>query len=365
MTILMQASNQWATRPDDERFTTLTAMRDHFLTIRNNSREIVVPSRKIECRPVGEDHKGLAVVGPQGNAFGPTHWAFGQLATLAGAPPRYLRSLPSEIAADCVNYGMRFARNVDDVGILLHANGQNTVRAATGPKYGRIWNAPILNTLVDRFGDGVSGEWKVPGEFGQSVTVTKANTTLFAGDRDMFVFLADEKNRIEIPNRRNGQSGSLARGFFVWNSEVGSATFGVATFLFDYVCCNRIVWGVSEHKEIRLRHTATAPDKWLDEVQPALIAYSNSSARTIVDGVAKAQAALIGADKVDEFLAARFGKTMVEPLKMTHTVEEGRPIESLWDVSTAVTAYARGIEYQDTRVALERQAGEVLDLAAA
>ena len=365
MNTLMQASNQWATRPDDERFTSLTAMRDHFDTLRGQSREIVVPSRKIEAQPVADtNHKGLMIVGPNGNGYAPTHWAFGQLATLAEAPGRYLRSLPSEIAADCVNYGLRFKRNVEDVGILLQANGQNTLRAATGPKYGRIWNAPILHTLTDRFGDGVTGTWKVPGEFGKDVTVTKANTTLYAGDRDMFVFLADEKNRIEIPNRRNGQSGTLARGFFVWNSEVGSATFGVATFLFDYVCCNRIVWGVAEHKEIRLRHTASAPDKWLDEVQPALIAYANSSARTIVDGVAKAQAALIGPDKVDEFLSARFGATMVDPLKMTHTVEEGRPIESLWDVSTAVTAYARGIEHQDRRVSLERQAGDVLDMAA-
>ena len=36
----------------------------------------------------------------------------------------------------------------------------------------------------------------------------------------MFVFLADEENRIELPNRRAGRFGAFARGFFVWNSEV-------------------------------------------------------------------------------------------------------------------------------------------------
>jgi hypothetical protein len=46
----------------------------------------------------------------------------------------------------------------------------------------------------------------VPGEFGQRVTVTQDNTTLFASDRDMFVFLADEENRIELPSRRAGRS---------------------------------------------------------------------------------------------------------------------------------------------------------------
>jgi hypothetical protein len=34
----------------------------------------------------------------------------------------------------------------------------------------------------------------VPGEFGQRVAVTKQNTTLYASDRDMFVFLADEED---------------------------------------------------------------------------------------------------------------------------------------------------------------------------
>jgi hypothetical protein len=56
----------------------------------------------------------------------------------------------------------------------------------------------VVDALVDRFGDGITGTWRVPGEFGQRVTITKENTTLFASDRDMFVFLADEENRIEL-----------------------------------------------------------------------------------------------------------------------------------------------------------------------
>jgi hypothetical protein len=43
--------------------------------------------------------------------------------------------------------------------------------------------------------------------------------------------------------------------------------------------------------------------------------------------------------------------------------EEERPIETLWDVTTAATAYARGIQYQDERVDIERAAGKVMALA--
>jgi hypothetical protein len=174
----------------------------------------------------------------------------------------------------------------------------------------------------------------------------------------MFVFLADGQHRIELPNRRNGQAGSLSRGFFLWNSEVGSSTFGLATFLFDYVCCNRIVWGAQEFAEIRIRHTASAPDRYLDEMRPALVAYANGKASSVVTVIEDARAARL--DDVDEFLANRFGKRMVQPLKLLHKSEEDRPLETRWDVVTAVTAYARSIEHQDARVDLERQAGELL-----
>ena len=360
MSTLMNANRQWSSRPADERFTSLYDMQEHFDTIRAQSRAKIVASRVIDMVP-DTDNKGLFVQGPAGAQFAPTHFAFGQLAQLAGAPAGYLRNLPSPIAADCLNYGLKIARDVEDVGLLLQQNGSNIVRAATGPKYGRIWNADILRGMTRVFGDGITGDWTVPGEFGKAVEVTKDNTTLFAGDRDMFVFLADEHNRIEIPNRRDGKAGTMARGFFVWNSEVGASTFGISTFLFDYVCCNRIVWGAQDVKEIKLRHTAAAPVRFLEQIAPALQSYANASTLSITDGIAKARAARI--DDVDTFLAQRFSKRMSESLNAVHMLEEGRPIETLWDAATAITAQARSVTWQDERVTLERKAGDILSLA--
>jgi hypothetical protein len=359
----MQASNQWMSRPNDERFTSLTDMLTHFNDKRDHSRETVVSSRRIEVVP-SEDNKGLMVVGDKDLNHTPTHWSFGQLAQLAEAPGGYLRTIPAPIAADCINYGIRYKRGIEDVGLLMHNDNDTAeLQAATGPRYGRVWNADVVGAMVKQFGNGVNGDWRVPGEFGIALKeVTKANTTLFASDRDMFVFLADEVNRVEIPNRRDGKPGTLARGFFAWNSEVAQSTLGLGTFLFDHVCQNRIVWLSQDYAEIRIRHTASAPDKWLQEVAPALLAYKESSTKSIVEGVKAAQAAKV--DDVDEFLAARFGKRMVPLLKMTHDAEENRPITSLFDVTTAATAYARGIQHQDARVAIERIAGDVMKLAA-
>lgn len=365
MTTLNQASTQWSTRPEDERFTSLTALAEHAENARQNSSAKVLATRAISAAPVEGNDKGLVVVGPNGAPVAPTHWAFGQLAQRAGAPAAYLRNLPAPIAADCINYGLG-SRDVEDIGILLRKeNGLAQIAAVTGPGYGRVWNAVIARALVDRFGDGVTGAFKVPGEFGQDVPVTKQNTTLYASDRDMFVFLADEKHRIEMPNRRDGKLGTLARGFFVWNSEVGAQTFGVSTFLFDYVCCNRIVWGAEDVKEIRIRHTSSAPYRWVEEVAPAIEKYAESSVKSITEAIETARAhKLIGGlaneNAVAEFLVKRFTRSQAKAIEAAHLADEGRPIETMWDAVVGVTAYARSIPYQDERVAIEREAGKMM-----
>lgn len=364
MATLMQANQQWATRPADQRFTSLTELHARMTIERARSSARVVSSRKLSCAPVEGDSKALVVIGPNGNAVGVNNWSFGQLAQRAGAPAGYLRTLPAAIAADNINYGLQYGRDIEEVGVLLTqpAGEMAELRAVTGPNYGRIWNADVTQQLIDRFGDGVTGDFRVPGIFGEALTeVTKDNTTLFASDRDMFVFLADEKNRITVPNRRDGKSGDMARGFFVWNSEVGSQTLGIAAFLFDYVCCNRIVWGAQGYKEIKIRHTASANDRWLEEVLPAIENYSNSSSADLIASLAIAKAKKI--DDVDTFLAKRFSRSQAVAIKAAHMNDEQRPIETLWDAATGITAYAREVGHQDARVALERQAGQVLDLA--
>src|ERR1700761_3168571 len=146
---LMQASNQWANRPHDERFLSMLDMRDHFQDQKARSRELVIPSNAMQCVPVGDNHKGLAMRSPQGHEYVPTHWTFGQLATLANSPAGYLRKLPSEMAADCLNYGLQVMRDQDEMGVLLYRNGSLEMRAATGPRYGRIWNLDVVNAVIN------------------------------------------------------------------------------------------------------------------------------------------------------------------------------------------------------------------------
>lgn len=356
---LMQASRQWSSRPADQRFTSLTDLDAFTREQHDHSRALNVSSRALKVEPaMGDEMRGVQITGANGVPYHPTNWSFGQLAGLVGAPAGYLHKLPAPIVADCLNVGLR-QRSAEDVGVLLRKNGNSELAAATGPRYGRIWNKDVTGALTDRFGDGISGNWRVPGEFGKAITVSKDNTTLYASDRDMFVFLADEVNRVEIADRRDGQPGSLARGFFVWNSEVGSATLGLAFFLFDYACCNRIVWGATQYQEARIRHTASAPDRWMEEITPVLTEYANGSAQPVVKAIEDARAKRL--DDVDAFLANRFGARMADKIAAAHIADENRPIETVWDAVTGATAFARTITHQDARVAMEREAGKLLD----
>lgn len=373
MSTLMQASYEFMNRPQDERFASLTELHEFTSSQRDRSKQAVMSSRKLKFAPT-DDNRGIVLEGNRSNA-NPTHWSFTQLSQLAGVQASLLRTQCEHnlapLAADNLNAGMGVIRDIEDVGIMLRMEDDGslptrapiTLAAATGPKYGRIWNSDVTKELVKRFGNGTTdSDWRVPGMFGvQLDEVNKSNTTLFASDRDMFVFLADETNRIELPNRRNNENGSLARGFFVYNSEVGSKSLGLAFFLFDYVCCNRIVWGVQEFEKIAIRHTSGAPDRWMEEIIPTLKAYRNASTSPI-------EAKLLGAqhsklDKAEEFLLKRFTKKQSELIQIAHLREEERPIETLWDCTTAITAYAKTLANNDDRVELEREAGKILELA--
>lgn len=369
MSTLTKCHRQWATRPAEERFLNLCEMQSHFANLRNSCAERTLPLKSLEFRPSGENGDDLELFSGRGPAE-TNHWSFGQICSAISTPAEYIRRLPAPLAAQNLNYGLQYSRNDIESKFMLQNRSRDglipLVRAATGPNYGRIWNSTVLDVLTSHFGDGISGDFRVPGIFGKSLTqVTKDNTTLFASDQDMFIFLADEHHRITVKNRRNGQNGSLARGFFLWNSEVGAATLGIATFLFDFVCSNRIVWGAEEYSEIKIRHSKSANYRWDSEVFPALDRMAQSSVRPIENKIAAAQAKMIGKgdpDAVINFLTNRFNKKTALGLNRVHIEEENRPIETIWDAVTAGTAFARTIEHQNDRVEFERKSSALLDL---
>ena len=56
---------------------------------------------------------------------------------------------------------------------------------------------------------------------------------------------------------------------------------------------------------------------------------------------------------------------MAKAAAARHLVEEGRPVETVWDAAQAITAIARDVPHQDARIEVERKAGALLDAVAA
>jgi hypothetical protein len=75
--------------------------------------------------------------------------------------------------------------------------------------------------------------------------VTRDSTTLYASDRDVFMFLVDDRNPIEVGKLASGAPDLMFRGFYSQNSEVGTRSAKLAAFFLRGVCMNRNLWVVA------------------------------------------------------------------------------------------------------------------------
>ena len=370
-------SRQWLSRPADEKFTSLTDLHDAVRSRRETAFDRRIDTKRIEFiapEPQRiEDTHDLSVGLPTGEILGPSHWSFGQLAGLAKAPAAYLRTLPSQIAADALTYGMRYTREVDEVKFYA---GKGSLMAATGPDYGRIFDEEVVSAVMQVAGNGIGdSRWKVPGTldwrtmvYDPETPVTADTTTLFASDRDCFMFLVDDRNPIEVGKLPSGDPDLMFRGFYVTNSEVGRGSLKLASFYLRAVCCNRILWGVERFEEITMRHTKLAPSRFVEQARPALNSYANGSVKALLEGIQKAKEAKVATDdeSMMEFLQGR-KLSRARSLDIMETVEreEGRKARTVWDLAQGISAVARSIPNNDDRIELEGEARKLLDKVAA
>jgi len=375
-------SNQWWNRSDDQRFLSLSALRESVWNRARKSDSVVVKSSEFkflfnEAPHEVADLQDLRVVGEgEGHKFeaAPTHWAFGQMCQLAGVPADFARKLPAQITSDVMEYSLKHIRRVDSVKAYVDLE-RAELRATTGPEYGRIYDHEVVDAVMRLAGDGDgSMGWKVPGvmdwsdsRYNPHVRPSKETTTLFASDRDVFIFLVDDLNPIEVGTLANGEPDLLFRGFYVWNSEVGSKSLGVATMYLRGVCCNRILWGVEDFSEIRIRHSKNAPDRFMFEAAPALQSFAQSRTTQLIEGVQAAKAAKIASDE-DEALSwlrgRGFSRARSKAIYDVVELEEGQPLRSVWDAAQGITAVARTISHQDSRLQVEGEAKKILDKVA-
>lgn len=370
-----QVSSEWFSRPDDERYLSLSDLHRAVSERTERARVRTVESADIRVEATRDNAERLSLVVPGSRVpLAPTHWSYGQLCSLVGAPASYMRQLPAPLAAINLQHGL-LNHSAELVKTLEMDDGRVELRAVTGPEYGRIWDKELVAAVMSIAGNGTGDTiWKVPGVLDWStmthnpfVDVTKDTTTLYASDRDVFLFLVDDTHPIEAGRLPNGEPDLYFRGFYAWNSEVGSKTLGIASFYLRAVCMNRNLWGCENFEEITIRHSKFAAKRFAHEAAPALMNFANSSPAPFINGIRAAREKIVAHNEEDRssFLRKR-GFSKAETGKIIDTVlaEEGRPPESIFDFVQGITALARGKAHQDTRLELEGKARKLLESAA-
>ncbi|MEY9387549.1 hypothetical protein ABIF93_005806 [Bradyrhizobium japonicum] len=370
-----RVSSEWFSRPDDERYLSLTDLYGAVRRRADRAQARTVESRAIRVEASRDNAERLALLVPgRDEVITPTHWSFGQLCSLVGAPSSYMRQLPAPLAGINLQHGL-LSHRAELVKTLEADDGRIELRAVTGPDYGRIWDHELVSAVMKIAGNGTGDtRWKVPGVLDWKtmthnpfVDITNDTTTLYASDRDVFLFLVDDTHPIEAGRLPDGSPDLYFRGFYCWNSEVGSKTLGIASFYLRAVCMNRNLWGVESFEEITIRHSKFAAQRFAHEATPALTSFANSSPAQFIAGIKSARERIVARNDEDRdsFLRKR-GFSKSETTKIIEAVlhEDGHPPESVFDFVLGITAFARGKAHQDARLELEGKAKRLLEQAA-
>lgn len=364
--ITSMAQSQWFRRPADHKFASLDALLNAVRSRRSRSAEFVGDVRSIQWAvdplPVTQDIQMHVTLGPRRPmlTLQPSHYSFSQACSLVGAPAGYFRDKLADrpdLVVQALNHGFtkRDAESVKLMTVDPRVSGPTRLQAVTSESYGRIWDADVVEAakvIIDR----TEGRFDAPHDWG------KEKRSLFASDRDVFMFFCDGGSIVD----GGGERDQLHRGFFMWNSEVGTQTFGIACFLFRAVCGNFGIWGAQDVRMLKIRHTSGGPARFINEAVPALREYLAMSAKPVETAVRKAKTLMLptAQDALDEFFmkhpAAKFTRPEIRRAVDTATAEEGQ-CATLWDAYNGFTAVARTMAFAEAKVDLEKRAGKLME----
>jgi hypothetical protein len=390
---LYEASHQWATRPDDERFESLPLMLE---ATRKHADSAINSHVNVKDLRVVAGAYDLALTGKAGKEARLTHYAFGQLSRLAGAPANYLRELPTSLAAECLNTGIQARKEDSQLNLLIHKNGSLVTRAITSESYDRVWNYQVVEQVQKRL---TTTGWRTPparpssvsakgvrkatqedlmtrgGDFGLSVKLGDliAPAGLYASDHDCFIFVVNENDIVDDVGKL------LSRGAFIQNSEVGDCALKFTTFLYDFVCGNHIVWGAKQVNRVSVRHMKSAQVDSGNTLFNAVGQWRQTlrqlpSGQDLSTQIKQARAKVLGATEEDVIDAAYTwgkGRNIFKLTRSTLTAaydaaaaqtRYGSP-RTVWGLVNGLTEVSQTSAYADERNDLDLQAGRLMEMA--
>lgn len=357
---LFKANQQWSTRPEDERFTSLQDLYDatrHYAESARERKDIRVDTLRVE-----NVDGNVQLLGRGGQPAVLTHWAFGQLCARVSAPVSYLRELPATLAAQNLNHGL--AQRVQDgpdstVNMLFHLNGGFVLRALTSDRYSRIWNWEVADRLLALQSEGWAPA--LP-DIRADMDPKGPRPSLYASDHDLFAFIRHQDRTINEPGNPDG----LQRGLIAENSEVGASKIRLTRFLYREMCGNHIIWGAENVVELSAAHIGNVRGK-LQSWDLEIRRYMDTSASEDEARILHARNLTIAATK-DSVLDALFGiraiglsrKVLTAGYDATIPDVDGDP-KTPWGIAQGLTRYSQTIPFADKRTEIDKAAGRLLD----
>lgn len=367
---LMQAHEQWATRPADERFQTLDELH---AACDKRDRASFEDAYELNTLTAQVEGGAMSLNLPGGRLGFLSPWSARQFLSRISTPADFIPRIDEGLATQVLNN--RLARTIDEIAneetqrdgygrmLLQNVGGPESrdlnIRAFYGSRYARLEDRHVTALLKATLPDG----WKNPvafkdGKWGAELVPSG----LYASDRDMFAFFISGGDAVET-----GGPHVMHRGFFVWNSQVGAKDFGFTTFYMDRVCGNNIIWGATDVNSFRGKHTKGVIDvfKGFDTFMASLLQDASHDAFAAAIKAAKATiVASVAEDKeiesVDTMRKLGFSKAETVAALGAIRTEEATPVGSRFDWLGGYTAIARRIPNIDARVELETRAAAIL-----
>jgi len=341
MAYLKRAHDELFRRTPDEQFTSLQTLSSHCREVRDQSvdrwelPEALQPASTSDYLQLGINGDG---------EFQMNDWSFGQLCRLAKLPKQTVNRL-SPNTAKRVFFETLPAGN-KPLQLLLRERQVRSIHAAS---YTRLHNADVLD-VVEEFAS----------DFRPPQKAATGGTGLYCGEQDMFCFLIDPSGWAEI----DGQA--FAPGFFIWNSEVGRRAVGIETFWFQSVCANHIVWDAVETVEFTRKHTTNVHEA-LSEIRgiiAKLIAKRDERRDGFVKVIRKAMQERLGHDVDSATLALIKHGISASTAKKAMEIAREQGRFTIFAIVDALTRMAGVVQNAGDRIELDRQAGQLLALAA-
>jgi hypothetical protein len=363
---------QWASRPSDQRYSSLAALRASVVNRQIAAQEQVVDLGGLHTTPVSG---GVALhhdtIGGGEIDLIPTHYSFAQLMQRIGWRAANLRDNLGdnpELLSTVLNHSLQkfsaTSKADDRQGKLYyHADSSGDYyeyNAFNSPTYGRVYDAQVVG-LAERIVDMSGGAFYSPHEWGE------ANRALYASDHDCFMFFIDGGSMVD----GGGERDQLHRGFYLWNSEVGDKTVGMRAFLFQVVCGNFQILGQQDVMEVKIRHNGRAPERVATEMYPEIRKFMESSAAGEIETIRKLKQLELPVDQDDTRTlrvkwAQKYGFTKIEAVEAISTFERevGKDCSNVWQFMDGATMHARTLKHLDAKEALEIKSGKLAQLVA-